>query len=196
METKFKGIKTAAEYRRGELARDILRLIGAGVVVGFGTMAAVSTNTIQLMDYLNPKGVHERNRIWKAIKYLESKHRITMEDRDGKTYVLLTDRGRLQLDEDTIGEMTVAKPYRWDHKWRIVMFDFPQKHERARKAFRLKLQDLGFKLYQRSVFIYPYECHEEIHSIAQWYGVDSHVRYIVATEIHDMRTFITLFDLL
>lgn len=196
MGTKFKGIKTAAEYRRGELARDILRLVGAGVIAGVGTIAAASTNTVQLIDYLNPKGIHERNRIWKAIKYLESKHRIVMEDRGGKTYVVLTDRGRLQLNEDAIWEMTVTKPYRWDHKWRIVMFDIPRSRDKARQPFRLKLQDLGFRLYQRSVFIYPYECHEEVHTIAKWYGVDQYIRYIVATEIHDMRTFVKTFDLL
>lgn len=196
MGTKFKGIKTAAEYRRGELARDILRLVGAGVIGGVGAVAAATTNTVQIIDYLNPKGVHERNRIWKAIKYLEKKNRVVFEERENYTYVILTKEGRLRLDEDAIWELTIDAPYRWDRKWRIVMFDLPSKHERVRQSFRLKLEDLGFKLYQRSVFIYPYECHEEVHTIAKWYGVDQYVRYIVATEIHDMRRYIKIFDLL
>jgi len=59
----------------------------------------------------------------------------------------------------------------------------------------MQLEDLGFKLYQRSVFIYPYECHEEVHTIAKWYGVDQYIRYIVATEVHDMRKYVQEFDL-
>jgi DNA-binding transcriptional regulator PaaX len=194
MGTKFKGIKTASEYQRGELAKNILRLVGAGVVVAGA--AAAAPNTVQLIDYLNPKGSHERNRIWKAIKYLEQQNRIAFEEQGAHIYVTLTKQGRIQLDEDAIWEMTIEPPRRWDHKWRIVMFDLPRTHERVRQSFRLKLEDLGFKLYQRSVFIYPHECHEEIHTVAKWYGVDQYIRYIVATEINDMRRFAKEFDLL
>jgi len=194
MATKFKGIKTASEYRRGELTKDILRLVGAGIVVS--GMAIAAPNTLQLIDYLNPKGRTERNRIWKTIKYLEQKNRIRIEERGNNLYVYLTSEGHVKLNEDAIGELMIKKPYRWDHKWRLVMFDLPAHHNKARDPFRLKLEDLGFKLYQRSVFIFPYECHEEVHTIAQWYGIDQHIRYIVATEVHDMRQFAKLFDLL
>ncbi|MBM3261241.1 CRISPR-associated endonuclease Cas2 [Candidatus Kaiserbacteria bacterium] len=194
MATKFKGIKTAAEYRRGELTRDILKLVAAGVVVG--GMAVAAPNTLQLIDYLNPKGVRERKRIWSTIRYLEQKNRIRIEERGHDQYVYLTSAGETKLNEDTIWELAIKAPYRWDRKWRIVMFDLPSKHEQARKSFRLKLEDLGFKLYQRSVFIYPHECHQEVLTIAKWYGVDEYIRYIVATEIHDMRRFVQEFDLL
>ncbi|MEK7093015.1 MAG: hypothetical protein AAB927_00850 [Patescibacteria group bacterium] len=194
MATKFKGIKTAAEYRRGELTRDILRLVGAGVVIAGA--AVMAPNTIQLIDYFNPKGQAERNRIWKAIKYLEAKNRVSIENKDNNTYVTLTERGNLKLTEDSIADLAVDTPRRWDHKWRFVMFDLPARHDGVRQAFRKKIEDFGFKLYQRSVFIYPYECHEEVHTVARWYGVDQHIRYVVATEIHDMRHFVREFDLL
>ena len=194
MKTKFKGIKTAAEYHRGELTKDILRLVGAGVVMG--GMALAAPNTLQLLDYFDPKGRHERNRIWKGIKYLESKNRIRIERKDGKQFVFLTERGRICLNEHSIDELAVRVPRRWDHKWRMVLFDLPIRYGNVRHLFRLKLEDLGFKLYQRSVFIYPYECHEEVHTIAKWYGVDEHVRYIVAMEVHDMRKFARAFDLI
>lgn len=192
MASTFKGIKTAAEYRRGQLARDILRLVGAGVVVGTSVMAP---NTMQLIEYFDPKSRAERNRLWKAIKYLEDKHRIQIEDRGGEKYVMLTAGGRTKLDETTVWELAVAAPRSWDKKWRLVMFDFPSRI-RERHAFRLKLEDMGFIQYQRSVFIYPYECHEEVHTIARWYGLDEYVRYIVATEVHDMRAFAKRFGLL
>src|SRR3989344_1753693 len=192
--TKFKGIKKAAEYRRGELTKDILRLVGAGVVTSVGLMAP---NTLQLIDYFNPKGKAERQRIWRAIKYLESRNRVSIYTKEGKRYVRLTSQGELALTEQSIDQMTVAKPRRWDHKWRFVMFDVPVRHSStSRHSFRAKLEDLGFKLYQRSVFIYPYECNEEVHTVAKWYGLDQYIRYVVATEVHDMRKFVQLFDLL
>ena len=48
MKTRFKGIKTAAEHRRGELVRDILKLVGAGLAVS--AAAVVAPNTLQLLE--------------------------------------------------------------------------------------------------------------------------------------------------
>jgi DNA-binding transcriptional regulator PaaX len=176
------------------LTKDILRLVAVGLAVG-GT-ALMAPNTLQLIEYLQPTNRHERRKIWTAIRYLERRDRIRMEERDGTQYLLLTEKGRIQHNEDAIWEMSIRHPYRWDRKWRLVMFDLPSGPERVRKSFREKLEDFGFKLYQRSVFIYPYECHEEVNVVADWYGVRKHVRYVVATEIHDMRRFVKEFNLL
>ena len=192
MATTFKGIKTAAEYRRGELVRDVLRLVGAGVVLG---ATVVAPNTAQLIDYFSPKGRRERNRLWNAIAHMERSGLVSVEERDGVEYIHLTRSGRIRFDEERIWELSLSTPRRWDHKWRIVMFDFPS-HCKERHAFRSKLENFGFRPYQRSVFIYPHECAEEVRTVARWYGVEPHIRYIVATEIHDMRRFAEEFGLL
>jgi DNA-binding transcriptional regulator PaaX len=76
------------------------------------------------------------------------------------------------------------------------MFDFPSRFERVRRPFRNKLCDFGLMAYQKSIFIYPYECQEEILTLAEFYGVREFIRYIVAEEISDMREFVKKFDLL
>lgn len=194
MATKFRGIKTAAEYRRGELTKDILRLVAAGLAVG--GVAIVAPNMLQIIDYFRPKGQQEKRRVRQAIKYLEERDRIRIEYRAGIPHLILTEKGRVQCNEDAIGDMSIRRPHRWDQKWRLVMFDLPSRHDRIRRSFRDKLQDFGFKLYQRSVFIYPYECYGEVNVVAEWYGVKKCIRYVVATEIHDMRRFVKEFDLL
>ena len=193
MGTRFQGIKTAAEYRRGELAKDVLRLVGAGLA---GSAVVVAPNAAQLIDYFVPNNPRERNRIWKAIKYLEQMNRVSLEDKGAHTYVTLTAQGRLQLNEDSIWELTIDEPRRWDHKWRLVMFDLPAQYEKKRQSFRLKLEDMGLRQYQRSVYIYPHDCREEVQTVAQWYGVERFVRYIVAMEINDIREFVRVFGLL
>lgn len=192
MGTKFKGIKTAAEYRRGEITKDILRLVGAGVIMA-GAIAA--PNAVQLIDMFDPKSPRERNRIWKALKYLESKRHVELDNEGAHTFVRLTESGKRRLDEERIWEMTIQSPRRWDRKWRLVLFDIPARSETIRQSFRQKLEDFGLKLYQRSVFIYPHECYEQVTIVAKWYGVDMHVRYIVAEEINDARKFLKEFDL-
>src|SRR5262245_48896421 len=135
---KFRGIKTAAEYRRGELTKDILKVIGAGVVLG-GVI--VSPGLAQVIDYFNPKGVEERKRLWRAIKYLERKNSITIIEKNGHEVVEITNGGQIALNEQAIMDLEIGKPMYWDHRWRLVMFDVPGGIARsgARDALRYKL---------------------------------------------------------
>lgn len=193
MATKFKGIKTAAEYRRGEITRDILRLIGAGVVLG---TAVAAPNVMQVLDMFDPKGRAQRNKIWKAIKYLESQERIRITNQDGERMLVLTKRGQVALNELSIEELSVKPPRMWDRKWRVLMFDIPMYKSRNRIPFRAKIQDLGFAMYQKSVWVYPYECREEVLLIAEHYEVREYVRYMTVEEMSNMREFVKKFDLL
>lgn len=180
--------------KQGELTKEILKVVCFGIVIGAATMAA--PNTLQLIDYFDPKGSRARKRIWNAIKYLEAKNRLRMYENESGSFVEITAQGKRYLNEEAIWDIAIREPKSWDQKWRLVMFDIPARHQKVRHVFRLKLEDLGFKLYQRSVFIYPHECTTEVLTVAKWYGVEDHVRYIVATEIHDMRRYIKEFDLL
>jgi len=47
----------------------------------------------------------------------------------------------------------ITKP--WDKKWRLVVFDIPEKNRLARDALRKKLKELGFAPLQRSTWISP-----------------------------------------
>lgn len=181
---QFKGIKKACEYKRGELARDILRLVHAGAVVG---TAVVAPNVVQLIDMFDPDGTAERNRIWKAIKYLEEKNRVRIVEQGGKRTLVITNGGRITLSEIALDEMAIKKPRWWDKKWRLVMFDIPAQQARNRHPFRCKLEDMGYVQYQRSVFVHPYESRKEVAALAEFYGVREYVRYLVVEEMEDIR---------
>ena len=192
MKTKFKGIKTASEYKRGEIAVNVIRLIGAGIAMG---AAVAAPNVVQIIDMFDPKGHAERNRIWKAIKYLEERERVRIEDADGERIVMLTGAGKILLNDLVIEELQIDTPRMWDRKWRIVMFDIPMYRSRIRIPFREKLQDLGFLMYQKSVFVYPFECRNEVIAVAEHYGVREHIRYLTVEEMSNMREFVKKFDL-
>jgi phenylacetic acid degradation operon negative regulatory protein len=71
----------------------------------------------------------------------------------------------------------------WDGKWRIVMFDIPQKYERQRHLFRAKLKTLGFQMIQKSVFVIPYPCEQELSRVCHSLKLLDHVDVIVAETI-------------
>ena len=176
--------------QRGSLAQSILRLVESEF-----DAAHSEANALQVISHFKPQDRFERNRIWKAIKYLEEQNRIAIKERGDEYYILLTEEGKVKLAEVAIWDLSVAAPKRWDKKWRVVMFDFPKEMTTTRNSFRQKLEDIGFKVYQRSVYIYPFECTEEVKSICDFFNAAEYVRYLVAVDIDNADHYIQLFEL-
>ena len=102
------------------------------------------------------------------------------EDKDGIIKIVLTKEGQKKALRFKLDEMKIKKPAKWDGQWRIVIFDIPEKFKKAREALRIKLKELGFLELQKSVFIFPYECEDEINFIMEVFQIRSFVRLICA----------------
>lgn len=71
----------------------------------------------------------------------------------------------------------------WDGKWRVVMFDIPQELNRERDRFRSRLKVLGFQMIQKSVFVLPYPCQEELGGYCEKLKIGSYVNVIIAESL-------------
>ena len=111
-------------------------------------------------------GIHRR----KLIEYVA--------DKDGKTIVKITKKGESKLRAFSIELIKIKKPVRWDDKWRLVIFDIPIRFSKSRHAFRFKLQELGFVQLQKSSWIYPYPCEDEVLFVADFYGVGKYIEIL------------------
>lgn len=63
-----------------------------------------------------------------------------------------------------------------DGKWRIVVFDIPEKKRHGRDALREKLCELGFYELQKSVLVFPYPCQDELDFLIEYFGLRRYVR--------------------
>ena len=72
---------------------------------------------------------------------------------------------------------------KWDKKWRVVIFDVPQEMHNQRNWLRKKLKTLGFYMLQKSVFVFPYPCEEELGDICSYLDISDHVDIIVADSV-------------
>ena len=105
------------------------------------------------------------------------------EEVNGTISVVLSEKGkRITLSYD-IDALAIKRPDRWDGKWRIVIFDIPEKKKAAREALRKKLCDLEFYRLQRSVWVTPYDCKNEIAFISEFFEIRNCLRYINADYI-------------
>ena len=115
------------------------------------------------------------------------------ENSDGSLTMILTDKGKQKAITFNIDNMEIKKPKKWDKKWRLVLFDIPEKHKKAREALRETLRKLGFYEYQKSVLIHPYECQKEINFVIEYFNIRPYVRMLTAdvldNDIHLRKIF-------
>jgi hypothetical protein len=106
-----------------------------------------------------------------------------IKGKNGKFFVKLTNQGKKRIMKMSLESVSIKKPKKWDGKWRIVFFDIPVEFNAAREALRYKMKELGFKQFQKSVWIIPYECEDEILFISEMFEVEKYVEIIVAEKI-------------
>jgi len=63
----------------------------------------------------------------------------------------------------------------WDGKWRVVIWDIPEKRRVTRDLLRYKLKILGFQRLQKSVWISKKNCTEELRDFIKKVGIKNWV---------------------
>ena len=138
----------------------------------------------------------DKRRIYDAIKRLNSKRLVELVEKNDKTYIKITDNGKNLLKNFDYVNLELPQPKKWDKKWRLVTFDIPNKKEKERRAFSEKLKDVGFYPLQESVFIYPYDCKDEIDFLCEFLSISRFVNYYLVESLDkregDLRQFFNL----
>ena len=99
------------------------------------------------------------------------------ENDDGNIKIVLSEQGKERVLQFKIDQLVLPKMTHWDGHWRIVLYDIPEKNKSAREALREKLKGLGFYEWQKSVFVFPFPCRDEIDFLTEFFEIRSHVRY-------------------
>ena len=128
-----------------------------------------------------PKELKEikRRRLNEIIKEFYNNRLVSFkENKEGLAEIVLTKDGETKALRFKIDEIKIKKPAKWDGEWRIVIFDIPERFKKAREALRNKLKDLGFVKLQESVFVFPFECEDEIDFITEVFLIRPFVKFM------------------
>lgn len=138
----------------------------------------------------------DRRRIHDAVKRLNNKRLIELIEKNDKLYIKITDNGKKLLRNFDYDNLELPKLKKWDKRWRLVVFDIPNKKKKERRAFSEKLKDIGFYPMQESVFIYPHDCCDEIDFICEFLSIGRYVNYCLVESLYkregDLRRFFNL----
>lgn len=168
---------TATKFLLMFLAVGVVGMGGAiipGIVKAIGSFGMPEKNTKR----------YGKKQIGNAFANLKRQKLVEIVRRkDGTFQVRLTNKGKKRLLEFSIETLVIKKPSSWDKKWRIVIFDIPNNMNAAREALRRKVKELGLLQLQKSVWIFPYECEDEILFIAEIFEVQKHIEIIRADKL-------------
>jgi len=170
--------KPTKRIRRNiKLSLQVLELIAAGSVLAFVKDGKQRKKIYDDCDEI----WHEmdRKQLYQVIERFGLQGVIKKEKIKPNTYkVSVTGRGKRKILKSHFRDLEISKRGNWDGLWRIVVFDVPEKHRRLRDGLRNKLKDIGFIEFQKSIFIFPYECEKQIKFIINYLGVDEYVYYL------------------
>lgn len=170
---------------RSEIARDLLYLLTTtGLICIAVTSPYFGINLIRgIKRWRRYKKSKNRN-IVDAFKRLQRKGCIEIKIVNHQIYINLTKEGKRLAGWMQIDALKIKKPQKWNGKWWLVIFDISQIKKFYRDAFRGKLKELGFYPLQKSVWIVPYDCRDEIELLRDFFGLsEKEIRLIVCEDI-------------
>jgi DNA-binding transcriptional regulator PaaX len=172
------------ERRISKNQQKVLLLLSAGLALGLTRSPKVTWKILQQI----PKewGAIDRRGLTSATKTLyQSKLVSAQPHKDGSYTLVLTNEGRKLALRYHLDTMVIPKQKVWDGKWRLVLYDIPEKIRHLRADVAATLKRLGFYEIQHSVFIHPYECTREIEYLIERYEAREYVRFMLVEHIDD-----------
>lgn len=161
----------------------LMAVVLGGVVV----VAATIPNVAQLLRFFPgyKKGAKFNYQAKSALGRLAAKGLVTFVEEDGKRFARITEKGERLLQMET-ERTTLAKKRRWDRRWRIVIFDIPERRKSVRASLRRFMNEYGFVRLQDSVWIYPYDCEDLIALAKANFRIGADVLYMIVERLeHD-----------
>lgn len=132
---------------------------------------------------------YSRNSLQIAARRLEKKGFIEKGIIEDELCLRLTQIGsdylkqfKQRKKEKSIMEINPVK-IKWDGKWRVVVFDIPEKNRRVRQALRMGLRMLEFKPLQKSVWVSKVDCMKELRKYIRELSLST---YVLVFETKDL----------
>jgi len=94
--------------------------------------------------------------VWRSLKtgYIE---RVV---KNGEAYLRLTPQGKERVGRDF--PLFKFQNVKWDGKWRVAIFDIAELNRYTRDRLREKLKELGFGMFQQSVYLSPHDLAKDL----------------------------------
>jgi DNA-binding transcriptional regulator PaaX len=169
------------ESRRKSRRKNLKKIIlGMVAVAGLLSVAIVAPNVLQAFKKLGfLPGRRDKEIVVRSRERLVQQGLLTYEGR----FLRLTKKGERVWRLLEIKDWGRRKKPRWDGKWRVLIFDIPERRKVLRNKLTQTLRALGFIRLQDSVWLYPYDCEDLITLLKSDFRVGRDVLYLIVDEL-------------
>ena len=181
--------QTRERIQKANLKKYILTAIQAAGVLA---VASVAPNVLGAMGKL---GIISGKRRGESIS--ASRQRLLQQG------LIVSENGLLHLSKKgeralrflELQDYGMKRPKHWDHKWRLLIFDIPERRKGLRERVREILTVIGSVRLQDSVWVYPYDCEDVLSLLKIDLHIGKDLRYIIADSIENDRYLREIFNL-
>ncbi|MFZ2500462.1 MAG: CRISPR-associated endonuclease Cas2 [Minisyncoccia bacterium] len=171
------------ERQWGAFQQAMLAAVAIGGVV---LIAATIPNAAQLLKYFSgyKKGARFNYKTKTVLGRLAEKGLVSFVEENGKRYARITEKGEnmLQMENERVASTEKRK---WDRRWRVVIFDIPEKRKSVRVRLRRFMEEYGFARLQDSVWIYPHDCEDLVALMKANFRVGADVLYMIVERLEN-----------
>ncbi len=165
--------KYREKRKRADLQELILSTVSAVGIISVGLIAPNVLGALQKLGMIPT--VRQKDSIRAARIRLIQKGLLKWE---GKK-LRLTEAGEKRLRYLSLQGYQISKPKKWDERWRVLVFDIPEKRRGLREKIRNMLVMVGFVRLQDSVWIYPYDCEDLITLLKADFKIGKDLLYMI-----------------
>ena len=123
---------------------------------------------------------------------LKQRGLIKVVERNGKKFIDLTKDGQLRA---LLIKAKLHQKQAWDHKWRLILFDIPEKARDKRNLFRKLLKVNNFIQLQASVYISPWALNKGAVTYLKESGLIEYIRILRVDVMDDDKYLLKKFKL-
>lgn len=119
-----------------------------------------------------------------SVYNLRKRGSIKIVTKQGRKFLKLTSKGQLEI---LMTKVVMPISGKWDHKWRMIIFDIPEQAKFQRNKLRWLLKKNNFRKLQASVYISPYPLNREAVKYLEQTGLNNYIRIIKVEEMDNDR---------
>jgi len=183
--------KNKKKLKRGQIYWEIIKLIGLAYLSGGGSimrpvLPMLIEEIIRLLSQAWKNDEISEKKVVESLKKIEKRELIDLVWDKEKILVYIREKNKAKILKYSLKEVFESlKAKKWVGKWYILFFDVPEIQRNKRDYLRSFLLRLGFYPYQKSVYIFPYECEKEINLIKKIVEGAAYAKYVVAEKIEN-----------
>ena len=165
--------------------KNITMLLGTGVLVtsmfAFPALGIIAKTAFDIHDEFRRKKEKQEwekynlGKLHEIFKRLYKQKVVEIKKVNGQEVVVLTQKGNTKYLKFKLTDMYIRKPKKWDGKWHLLIYDISKDKKKSQQIFREFLKALKFLKLQKSVYLYPYPCQDEIEYLRQYYRIGEEV---------------------